>query len=162
MTPLQDLPRPSMTSASVYLPSEALKAVFAFMTRKQLIALSWVNRRFYSAINSPPRTMKPLRRIGSFSIRRTGYWLKEQGMENSNYVEEWRMGIDGRSHWRIMGDRFSAAEGAACIEQIISLQWMRFKSEFYPSRKHSSCRFSITFQKSASTCHKTTRSDGTG
>ncbi len=51
-----------------FLPSEAVKAILAFMTRRHLIALSGVNRQFLHVIDSPPFTKKPLLRLGCLAL----------------------------------------------------------------------------------------------
>ncbi len=103
-----------MTPVVVNLPSETVKAILAFMTRKQLIALCGVNHRFYSVISSPPLTKRPLHREGWLHIHR-----------NELFGEGWwKMEINGR----VLTD-FPVNEGASHIELILSPQWMRFEGE---------------------------------
>jgi hypothetical protein len=59
-----------MTPAnSVQLPNEAVRAILAFMSRKQLIAFSGLNRQLVYIIQSPPFTVKPLLRKRWLDIR---------------------------------------------------------------------------------------------
>ncbi len=99
----------------VHLPQEALKAILAFMTRKQLVCLSAVNRQLYSIIDSQPLAMKPLFRACCCRIY--------------GGVTGWEMTVNCCE----LGDRFAASEGVNHLEPILSLQWIRVDSEFHPS-----------------------------
>jgi hypothetical protein len=54
---------------SMKLPNEAVRAILAFMTRKQLLAFSTLNRQLAFIIQAPPFTTKPLLRLGWTSMR---------------------------------------------------------------------------------------------
>ncbi len=97
------------------------------MTRDQLVSLSGVNRRFYSVIQTSPLTMKPLFRAGWFDLHRDVYCVKEL----------WRMTVNNCEFIGLSPTRIAVSDVADYLEPMIGQQWLRFHSEWNPSRKHS-------------------------
>jgi hypothetical protein len=101
----------------VDLPSEAVKAILSFMTRKQLIVLSGVNIKFYSVIHSPPLRTRPLLRVRYMNIYRYFHLGGE---------EQWGVTLGTSIAYHIAIKDLDVHFG----RPILSQQWVRFESEF--------------------------------
>jgi hypothetical protein len=97
---------------SAHLPSEALKAILAFMKRKQLMVLSRVSRQYHSVVNSPPCHMKPLLRIPQLTMRRSA-------------LQRGCVGMVTRPN-RMKG---SLIYGNAALNALLQIKWLRIDCE---------------------------------
>ncbi len=139
----------------VDLPNEVMRAILAFMTRKQLVALSAVNRQFYSIISSPPLTKKPLLEAKLVFFLHTSFYEKDV----------WTASIDAFGI-RGIKDYFNVTERVPHeVEQILSWQWVRFESESHisvSSEQGIGYRRLTEFQRYSLTCPITTSHAGPG
>ncbi len=101
-----------------FLPSEAVRVILGFMTRKQLITLSGVNRQFLHITDSPHFETKPLLIAQSLIISRC----------YTHAEKLWNVTID----YHNMRGLIAVSEVATWLEQVFRLQWMRFEGRSDP------------------------------
>ncbi len=95
-----------------------MKAIFGFMTREQLVALSGVSRRFFSVINSLPFTTRPLCRIEELSINWTSTYPAHRAVM---YGGLWRFDEKGLPYFVVIGP-------GNALESLLEQQWLQFRT----------------------------------
>ncbi len=103
------------------LPNEAVKAILALMTRKQLIALSTLNHQFAHIIHSPSFATKPLLCIKQAAIIPAF----------CTTCRSWACGHKGTQVDMYMYDYFPHTPNyyGVDLDSILHPKWLRFKGK---------------------------------
>jgi hypothetical protein len=115
------------THSTIFLPSEAVKAILSFMSRQELIALSGVNRQFLHIVSSPPFESRPL-----LQLRWIGIFIRGEG---SVRVRTVGYGVPQKHSVECVDEQV----GLAQLEHILQQTWLRFESEFGFKQYSSVC-----------------------
>jgi hypothetical protein len=114
---------------SVKLPSDAVKAILAFLTRVELNAFSLISRQFVRIIHSPPFTAKPVLLFDWADIRRAycagcnsrkcGHMKTKVDFSTSQYLD-----LPAITHLEVH------------LDYMMHQGWLRFKGETMTVRQN--------------------------